>query len=74
MAALIHAEPEEIVFTGCGSESDNHAIKGAAYSKRNRGNHIITTAVEHPAVLNTCKFLETQGYDVTYLPVDAAAG
>ena len=70
VAALIHAEPEEIVFTSCGSESDNHAIKGAAYSRKNRGNHIITSTVEHQAVLNSCKFLEGQGYEVTYLSVD----
>jgi cysteine desulfurase len=70
VASLIHAKPGEIVFTGCGSESDNHAIKGVAFSRKNRGNHIITTTIEHPAVLNTCKYLETMGYEVTYLPVD----
>jgi cysteine desulfurase len=69
-AGMIHAKPEEIVFTGCGSESDNHAIKGVAFSKKRKGNHIITTAIEHPAVLNTCRYLETMGYEVTYLPVD----
>jgi len=70
VASLIHAKPGEIVFTGCGSESDNHAIKGVAFSRKGRGNHIITTTIEHPAVLNTCRFLETMGYEVTYLPVD----
>jgi cysteine desulfurase len=69
LANMIHAKPGEIVFTGCGSESDNHAIKGVAFSRKQRGNHIITTTVEHPAVLNTCRYLETIGYEVTYLPV-----
>lgn len=67
---MIHAKPGEIVFTGCGSESDNHAIKGVALSRKEKGNHIITTAIEHPAVLNTCRYLEAMGYQVTYLPVD----
>jgi cysteine desulfurase len=70
VASLIHAKPGEIVFTGCGSESDNHAIKGVAFSRKQRGNHIITTTTEHPAVLNTCRYLQTMGYKVTYLPVD----
>jgi cysteine desulfurase len=70
VAGLINAEPGEIVFTSCGTESDNHAIKGAAYAKKDRGHHIITTTIEHPGVLNTCRYLETKGYDVTYLPVD----
>jgi cysteine desulfurase len=70
VASMVNAKPEEIVFTGCGSESDNHAIKGVAFSRKSRGNHIITTAIEHPAVLNTCRYLETVGYRVTYLPVD----
>lgn len=67
---MINAKPNEIVFSGCGSESDNHAIKGVAFSRKQKGNHIITTTVEHPAVLNTCKYLETIGFEVTYLPVD----
>jgi cysteine desulfurase len=70
VANMIHAKPGEIVFTGCGSESDNHAIKGVAFSRKQRGNHIITTTIEHPAVLNTCRYLETMGYEITYLPVD----
>ncbi|OPY72575.1 MAG: Cysteine desulfurase [Syntrophorhabdus sp. PtaU1.Bin050] len=70
-ADMINAGPEEIIFTGCGSESDNHAIKGLAYAKRDKGRHIITTTIEHPAVLNTCKYLQADGYDVTYLPVDS---
>jgi cysteine desulfurase len=70
VAGMICSKPGEIVFTGCGSESDNHAIKGVAFSRKGRGNHIITTTIEHPAVLNTCRYLETMGYEVTYLPVD----
>jgi cysteine desulfurase len=70
VAALLHALPEEVVFTGCGTESDNLAIKGVALALRERGRHIITTQVEHHAVLHTCQFLEKMGYQVTYLPVD----
>jgi len=70
VAGIIHAEIGEVVFTSSGTESDNHAIKGVAYAKRDKGNHIITTKIEHPAVLNTCKYLESKGFDVTYLPVD----
>jgi len=70
VAELICCEPEEVVFTSCGSESDNQAIKGVACSRIDRGRHIITSSVEHPAVLNTCKYLETKGFDVAYLPVD----
>lgn len=64
------AKPKEIYFTGCGSESDNIAIKGVALANRNKGNHIITTKIEHPAVLNTCKALEKEGANVTYLNVN----
>ncbi|MCX5812693.1 MAG: cysteine desulfurase NifS [Proteobacteria bacterium] len=70
VAGFINAQPGEIVFTSCGTESDNHAIKGTAYVKKDQGRHIITTKVEHPGVLNACKYLETRGYEVTYLPVD----
>ena len=70
MAAAIGANPQEIYFTAGGSESDNWAIKGAAYANRKKGNHIITTAIEHHAVLHTCAWLEKQGFEVTYLPVD----
>lgn len=70
VAQLINASPAEIVFVSCGSEGDNMAIKGTLDALKGRGNHIITTAVEHPAVLETCQFLEKQGIDVTYLPVD----
>ena len=70
VAALINASPAEIVFVSCGSEGDNMAIKGTLGALKNRGNHIITTTVEHPAVLETCAAMEKDGYDVTYLPVD----
>ena len=70
VAALIGASPDEIVFTSGATESDNLAIKGAAEALRARGNHIITAATEHRAVLDSCKRLEKQGFNVTYLPVD----
>lgn len=70
VAAIINASPAEIVFTSCGSESDNFAIKGTALALKDKGNHIITTAVEHPAVLSTAKALEKDGFEVTVLPVD----
>lgn len=70
IARALNCRPTEIVFTGGGSEADNLAIKGIAYAQRRRGNHIITSAIEHHAVLHTCQRLEQEGYDVTYLPVD----
>jgi cysteine desulfurase len=70
VAGLLGCDPTEIVFTSGGSESNNHAIKGIFFANRNRGNHIIATAVEHPAVINPCRFLETLGARVTVLAVD----
>lgn len=70
VANAINCNPEEIYFTACGSESDNLAIKGIAYANRYKGNHIITSKIEHPAVLNTCRTLEKEGFRVTYLNVD----
>jgi cysteine desulfurase len=70
VALLLNCRPTEIVFTGGGSEADNLAIKGVAYSPRRRGKQIITSAIEHHAVLRTCEQLEHEGYSVTYLPVD----
>lgn len=69
VAELINANPEEIYFTSCGSESDNTAIKGIATAYRKKGKHIITSKIEHPAVLHTCQVLEKQGFRVTYLNV-----
>ena len=69
VAELINCNPEEIYFTSCGSESDNTAIKGIAAAYRKRGRHIITSKIEHPAVLHTCQVLEKQGFRVTYLNV-----
>lgn len=69
VAKLINCEPKEIYFTSCGSESDNTAIKGIAKAYRKKGNHIITSKIEHPAVLHTCQALEKQGFRVTYLDV-----
>jgi cysteine desulfurase len=71
IARLVAAEkPQEVIFTSGGTESNNLAIKGAAYRNRKKGNHIITTAIEHISVINICRFLQKQGFEVTYVPVD----
>jgi cysteine desulfurase NifS/selenium donor protein len=70
VAALIEASPEEIIFTSGGSESDNHALKGAAFALKAKGNHIIVSTVEHPAILEVCTWLQKQGFEISYLPVD----
>ncbi len=71
LAGLLKAGEKEIIFTSGGTEADNLALIGAAFANRRKGNHVITTQVEHPAVLKTCEYLESVGYRVTYLPVNA---
>lgn len=70
IAQYFNMNPEGVYFTSCGSESDNMILKGIAYANKNKGTHIITTKIEHPAILNTCKFLETQGFEITYLDIE----
>ena len=74
VAELLQCSPDEIVFTSGGSESNNHAIKGVFFTLREQGNHIISTQIEHPAVINPCRFLETLGAEVTFVPVDRHGG
>jgi cysteine desulfurase len=69
-ADLLNVSPDEIIFTSSGTESNNLAIKGIAFENRSKGNHIIVSSIEHDCILNACKWLETQGFYVTYLPVD----
>ncbi len=70
VANLINCKPHEVIFTSGGTESNNYAIKGVALSQLENGNHIITSEIEHPAVIKVCKYLEKKGFQVTYLPVD----
>ncbi|EFH85612.1 cysteine desulfurase NifS [Ktedonobacter racemifer] len=73
VAELLNCQPAEIAFVGCGSESDNLAIKGMAFASQKKGNHLITSSIEHHAVLHTCNYLERFGFETTYLPVDENA-
>ncbi len=73
VADILNCRPTEISFTGCGSESDNLAIKGSAFASQKKGHHIITTPIEHHAVLHTCQYLERFGFKTTYIPVDRYA-
>lgn len=71
IASLINAEEREIIFTSCGTEADNWVLEGVADSLKNKGKHIITTKIEHHAILHTCEYLEKHGYEITYLDVDS---
>src|SRR6266478_1581417 len=71
VAGILNCRPTEITFTGCGSESDNLAIKGMAFTSQKKGNHMITSPIEHHAVLHTCQYLERFGFKTTYVPVDS---
>lgn len=70
VAEILNCKPEEIVFTSGGTEANNFALKGVAFANRDRGNHIITTSIEHPAVTEVCKYLERYGFSTSYIPVD----
>lgn len=71
LASLLNCSPSEIIFTSGGTESNNFALKGVAYSLRDKGNHIITSCIEHPAILEVCKYLATEGFQISYLPVNS---
>jgi cysteine desulfurase len=73
VANLLNCNPDEVVFTSGGSESNNYAIKGVAFANRGKGNHLVTSSIEHPAVVEVCKYLEEKDFQVTYLPVDQFA-
>ena len=70
VADILGCRPTEVTFTGCGSESDNLAIKGMAFASQKKGDHLITSPIEHHAVLHTCQYLERFGFKTTYVPVD----
>jgi cysteine desulfurase len=70
LATLLHAHPDEIIFTGGGTEANNLALKGFAFAHADKGRHIITSAIEHPAVTEVCRFLGSMGFEITILPVD----
>lgn len=67
VASMLNCIPDEVVFSGGGTESNNYAIKGVAFENRNRGNHIITSVIEHPAVAEVCAFLEREDFEVTWV-------
>ena len=70
VAELLNCKPSEIIFTSGGTESNNYAIKGVALANEKKGNHIITSTIEHPAVIEVCKYLELKGFTISYIPVD----
>ncbi|MGE0090154.1 MAG: cysteine desulfurase family protein [Bacteroidales bacterium] len=70
VSSLLNCKPNEIIFTSGGSESNNYAIKGFAFANEHKGNHIITSTIEHPAVFEVCKYLATKGFEISYIPVD----
>ena len=71
VAGLINAKPEEIIFTSGGTESNNHAIRGITFANKEKGRHIITSSIEHPSITEVCRYLNSLGFEITYLPVDS---